>query len=270
MSETTSDLGAIAKGIRQRKGYAQAEVAEAYSYSQGYISSLERGQRPSSETRAYIVFLSALSANNERASGGNLRVKRKANSDLRMRKSEAAFEVLTDRADIARARKLLRARIVKASSKPREMALGTKGGTGWDKVYYMPAVDIWTAFEHPDGEWLWNTYGIGDPFDGGSRDLVCHLSVPAEDINRRIGAVYARAKGSRATFILHRGRIGGGREGVGKSAFFEHYKGELVTALDGERVTEFALVGAVESASFLKDLAQFVHAVKKIKDTVTR
>jgi transcriptional regulator with XRE-family HTH domain len=256
--------------MRQRKGYAQAEVAEAYSYSQGYISSLERGQRPSSETRAYIVFLSALSANNERASGGNLRVKRKANSDLRMRKSEAAFEVLTDGADIARARKLLRARIEKASAKPRKMALGNQGATWTDTVYYMPAHDIWTVFDgNPDAEWLWNTYGIGNPFDGGSRDMVCHLSVPAEDINRRVGAVYARAKGSRNTFILHRGRIGGGREGVGKSAFFEHYEGELVTALDGERVTEFALVGAVESASFLKDLAQFVHAVKNIKDAVT-
>jgi transcriptional regulator with XRE-family HTH domain len=258
----------MAKSLRIRKGYSQDEIAIAYGYTQPYISMLERGARNDKDTRLYLDFLAVLSAKTDRT-GGSQRIKRKRNQSMASEKKKVEFEVLTRRTEVAAARKALRKLVASNASNPRMMALGHQGHT-WDgKAYYIAALGMWTVFgDGEDGSELWNTYGLGDPFGGGSRDMVCHLSVPVEGINRRIGAVYAMNKND-DVFILHRGKIGGGREGVGKSSFFEYYDGKVVAAVDGDRITEFALVGSLNSKAFVKDLRRFVLAVKEIKAQAT-
>jgi transcriptional regulator with XRE-family HTH domain len=258
----------MAKSLRIRKGYSQGEMAIAYGYTQPYISMLERGARNDKDVRAYLDFLAVLSSKGDRT-GGSQRVRRKRDPNMALEKKKVEFEVLTRQTEVAAARKSHRKLIAAIASNPRTMALGHQGHT-WDgKAYYIATLDMWTVFgDGEDGSELWNTYGLGDPFTGRSRDMVCHLSVPVEGINRRIGAVYARTKND-DVFILHRGKIGGGREGVGKSSFFEYYDGKVVAASDGDRITEFALVGSLNSKTFVKDLRRFVVAVKEIKKQAT-
>lgn len=265
MLDQVSRLSEMAQALRIRKGFSQVEVALAYGYTQPYISMLERGALGDKDVRAYLDFLAVLTPIAERA-GGNLRVKRKREQDVS--ENTTAFEVLTSRSEVAVARKTLRKLVAANASKPWTMTLGHQGNTWNGKVYYLEPLDMWTVFDDGETE-LWNTYGLGDPTDSRMRNMICHLSVPIEGINRRIGAVYAKSRNGDVV-VLHRGKIGGGREGVGKSAFFEHYDGRTLSAADGGRVTDFALVGSIKAKSFLKDIRRFVLSVRDIKAQVTR
>lgn len=257
----------MAKALRIRKGYSQVEIAIAYGYAQAYISMLESGALRDADVRSYLDFLAILTPKDDRA-GGSVRVRRKREAS--MTTDNVDFEVLEDRKEVASVRKALRRLVAAGSSKPRTMTLGHQGNTWEGSMYYIPALDMWTVFDDGENESeLWNTYGIGNPLNGGSRDMVCHLSVPIEGINRRIGAVYARSRKDGKTYILHRGKIGGGREGVGKSAFFAHYKGKIATATDGDRTTDFAVVGCIDAPNFLRGVRKFVSDVKDIKEKAT-
>ena len=70
------------------------------------------------------------------------------------------------------------------------------------------------------------------------------------------------------TVLLHRGRIGGGREGIGKTSFMEWYSGTQVEFFDpshddGEESA--VLVADLESSEFLIQLEAFVDAVHRFK-----
>ena len=72
------------------------------------------------------------------------------------------------------------------------------------------------------------------------------------------------------TVLLHRGRIGGGREGIGKTSFMEWYSGKQVKFFDpshddGEESA--VLVADLESSEFLIQLEAFVDAVHRFKTT---
>jgi len=179
-----------------------------------------------------------------------------------------SFEVITGARELLKTHKAVRkAFIDQGASVVPKHALGTKAGSfSADVSYYLPSLRLWSAFAEGDNS-LWNTYGLGDP--NSYRDMVCHLTVPIEGVDRRIGAVYARSTEDGTVSILHRGKIGGGREGVGKTVFWDHfheYGGRVVESDDGEGDLRFALVATVGSASFLSDVKTFVVTVKAIKD----
>jgi hypothetical protein len=65
---------------------------------------------------------------------------------------------------------------------------------------------------------------------------------------------------------MHRGRIGGGRKGVGRTLFFNHYLGgEFVDVKDGESVSTLALIGDLDSPRLAYQIANFVHEVQRVK-----
>src|SRR2546426_6326116 len=48
---------------------------------------------------------------------------------------------------------------------------------------------------------------------------------PKEGINRRCAGLFVRDDDDGAIYFTHSGKVGGGREGVGKSAFLSNYRG---------------------------------------------
>ncbi len=181
-----------------------------------------------------------------------------------------SYELIEDAKSLRSVRKSLIKVVKDAASERGNLLVGHQGDTFPVDAFYLEAYNMWTAFDSGDNETLWNTYGLGNPFKAnGSRDMVCHLTVPSEGINRRTGAAYARDGGG-SPLILHRGKIGGGRKGLGKSAFWNRERVDRVTVQDGDRVTEMAVVAHLELRSLLEDIHAFVEEVKRVKDSVTQ
>jgi len=143
------------------------------------------------------------------------------------------------------------------------------GGPGWHnthEVKWSDELGIWWTCYELDNRYE-NSFGVIEP-KWNSRfghSVSCVIDVPFEGINRRIGGAFASDENE--LFLLHRGKIGGGRKDIGKTLFKNNYRGELVDVQDGSINSNLALVGSLSNERFSNQLADFVHEMQRIKNS---
>ena len=114
----------------------------------------------------------------------------------------------------------------------------------------------------------WNAFGSGQPVLRRSNNITVEVNPAIYGVDRRVAGLFADNDETDHTVLLHRGRIGGGREGIGKTSFMEWYSGTQVEFFDplhddGEETA--ILVADLESSEFLIQLEAFVDAVHSFK-----
>jgi hypothetical protein len=134
-------------------------------------------------------------------------------------------------------------------------------------VLWAADLGIWYAPAVISGSRYWNAFGTKDP-QGSSVPITCEVNLPLHGIDRRIGGAAASDEQGR-TILVHRGRIGGGREGIGAELFWSHYEGKRLTVWDGDRDTDVAAVAELGSPRFVRQIQFFVHEVERIKTLVS-
>ncbi|NLN59362.1 MAG: hypothetical protein GX147_01385 [Deltaproteobacteria bacterium] len=112
---------------------------------------------------------------------------------------------------------------------------------------------------------FFHAFGSGKPKPGGLLAASCEINFPTGGIDRRTGGAFARDHRGQV-FVVHRGRIGGGRKGIGKSLFDTHYRGVWAMMDDGGQETVVAVIGLLKSDRFPRHLAHFVYKVERIKN----
>lgn len=142
--------------------------------------------------------------------------------------------------------------------------VGFPGGNFQDEVRYSADLNLWISVQELENRY-WNGFGIGRPVEATNNSLVGEINFPYKEINRRIAGVFAQEENGNI-LVLHRGKIGGGRKGVGKNLFKDNYRGDFVTAIDGDRETEFCLVGELDSKQFARQIANFINEIYRIKN----
>ena len=89
-----------------------------------------------------------------------------------------------------------------------------------------------------------------------------------EGTDLRVAGAFARdAQGT--IHLCHNGRIGGGRHGVGKAAFFKHYRGDLTAMAHEERTISVVDLGPVRSPRLPARLGRFAREVLRVKRLIT-
>ena len=132
---------------------------------------------------------------------------------------------------------------------------------------------IWFAYQSMDDEDIprhWNAFGAELPVLGRSNDITVEVNVAFHEVYRRLAGLFAIDDKTRHTILLHRGRIGGGRRGIGRASFLEWYSGRKVTFVDPSHNNEEELaifVADLESRRFLSQLESFVDAVHRFKES---
>lgn len=144
----------------------------------------------------------------------------------------------------------------------------TIGGVGWHKrrrVSWSSKLGIWWSTYSLHNRYE-NAFGVQEPKFGTKypHDVTCVIDIPFRGINRRIGGAFAMDENGRI-YLLHRGRIGGGRKGIGKFLFLQNFGGEWEKSQDGDAVTKLALIAALDSERFPHQLANFVYEIKRMK-----
>lgn len=185
----------------------------------------------------------------------------------------AKFTAIIDRVEIVKAFKRF-AQAVKNGSQPISRMLGWQGNSTNATVYWQPNYSLWTAVD-PDGfveNRYWNAFGIDDPNKTQTLGITCEINFPRDGINRRVAGAFAKnALGQ--TIVVHSGKVGGGRAGIGKNAFSAAYgrreKRAVVHWPGSDYATEHIIIGNVEDRQFIKDVAEFVHAVHTFKNDVS-
>lgn len=132
---------------------------------------------------------------------------------------------------------------------------------------------IWFAYQSLENKGIprhWNALGSGPPALRRSNNITVEVNPAIHGVNRKVAGLFAVDDKTGHTVLLHRGRIGGGKKGIGKSSFIEWYPGTKVEFFDpsyddGEESA--ILVADLDSGRFLIQLEDFVDAVHRFKAT---
>lgn len=169
-----------------------------------------------------------------------------------------------DEREIARLQALLEERVKAEAETPVRCNLGWQGDDLEADVFWLSRYGVWVAFDEADGRY-WTPLGTAKPVAGRSLDITCEVNVPFAGVNRRVSGVFARDYAGH-TYVLHRGRVGGGRKGIGKTQFLRTYTGRCVE-LDTAK-EPIPLVADLRGPGFLRQLTAFVHSVERFKKAV--
>lgn len=151
------------------------------------------------------------------------------------------------------------------AGEPVKVKLGHQGASFAARVRWSEKLGIWVFSKNVKGVRYWNVFGTGRPEKDSQLTITAEINFPREGIDRRTGAAFAMDASGRA-YAVHRGIIGGGKKGIGKSLFWDHYRGVWATMEDGRARTRVALIGALDSPRFALQAALFVRKIGKLKD----
>ena len=93
------------------------------------------------------------------------------------------------------------------------------------------------------------------------------VNPPHSGTDGRIAGAFARSAGGNI-HLCHNGRIGGGRPGVGKRAFFAHYRGDLAQMSHRDGLVDVVDLGPIDSPDLLHRLSWYTGEVLRIKSLI--
>jgi hypothetical protein len=178
------------------------------------------------------------------------------------------LKVVEDEAAIRRHQRLFAKAMRTAAKETIPVKLGHPGASEKAKVAWVETHGIWFFSRKIAGSRYWNAYGIGRPGGGASITITCEINFPLCGIDRRTGGAFAQDRAGHI-FVVHRGKLGGGRKGIGKSLFENTYRGVWEVMEDGGEETPVALIGVLHSPRFARQIAQFVRKIARIKESAS-
>jgi hypothetical protein len=183
------------------------------------------------------------------------------------------MRAVTDRQDIGQAYQRFAARISEGGIPLRRMVGHKGGGSGQADLLWHADLRIWVSLqpERQDNRY-WCAYGVDDPYPASTLSITCEINPPKEVIKLpQCAGLFVRDE-SGELFLAHSGKVGGGRVGIGQSAFLEHWGNDDVVSVffpDSEE-RDYIILGRIADPNLRHRLADFVHLVAKFKAATAR
>jgi len=194
---------------------------------------------------------------------GELRAVAETPADYEEADEKHMYETIQAADQIALAQAAFEARVREAASRSSSMQLGYQGGGRKTMVYSIGALRFWVAFAD-SGNRYWNALGIGNPFKE-DKTIIAEINPPKAGINRRVSGAFIEDSVGRV-YLAHRGRVGGGRKGIGKKAFMAWYPEAKNVVNDDGRNNEMIIIGRLDDNKLIENLAAFTYSVARFKD----
>ena len=181
------------------------------------------------------------------------------------------LKLITEKNEISKCQKEFASALKKDLSNKERLTIGFQGGNFDNEVFYNN--DIWysTIFLDADDVKIvryWNGFGLGKREDG-NQIIVVEINPPFSGATKQVAGLFAKDERTGDYFVLHRGRIGGGRKGIGKETFKSWYRGKWVEVYDELGNQEEAiLIGSLNSKKLSVKIRDFVKEVAKFKQEV--
>lgn len=148
--------------------------------------------------------------------------------------------------------------------------IGFPGGNVDQTVYSAGDGQLWVAFGGPSEDAAvpryWNAFGIYRP-NRPAQTITVEINIAIDSNTALVAGFLAEDGDTGDVFLMHSGRIGGGRRGIGKSAFLVWSKAKLVdvTETDGD-VRGGIAVGKLDDPDLADRIWTFVRNVQSFKD----
>lgn len=188
------------------------------------------------------------------------------------------LKLLDNEEEITEAQGRLEQLIQDEATSSKRIFIGFPSGKMEAETYWIEHLELWCAFEHA-GNRYWNALGLGNPFVVTTPPPSVEINPPLAGIDRRIAGGFVADETGRL-YLIHRGKVGGGRKGVGKNAFLRWYTGEsesttgdqslyggeLIEIDDGDQISPVIVIGALDEPRFLDRLAEFVRCSSEFRE----
>ena len=145
--------------------------------------------------------------------------------------------------------------------------VGYRGGNVEKEVTWHARAGIWSLLDDSLENRFWCCFGVQNPKDVKSLDIAVEINPRLEGTDLRVAGAFARDVHG-IVHLCHNGKIGGGRRGVGKSAFFCHYRGALTEMAYGARIVEVVDLGPISSRRLPGRLGRFAQEIARVKEIV--
>ncbi|MBI4330314.1 MAG: hypothetical protein HY673_03420 [Chloroflexi bacterium] len=187
----------------------------------------------------------------------------KAQNDIPVQDERTNMRVVTDRTRISTLVAEFRDRVSRALNRQGFYPIGHKGWSDREMFQWSDKLDMWMVCRDHQGQRYWTAFGLGSPKESGN-SIVAEINFPKEGIDRRIAGVFV--ENGPITYVAHRGKIGGGRKGIGKGLFWESFQGTTTVADDGNMKSKLAIIADIASPRFVCEVKSFIDLVHSIKD----
>ena len=112
----------------------------------------------------------------------------------------------------------------------------------------------------------WNAFGLADKLlINGSNNIAVEINVPLSGSNGTVSGFFAKNQNGEV-FLLHSGKIGGGRKGIGKNSFLSWYCHPTVKVLRNKKSQDALIVTNINSSNIAVEIGEFVKAVSAFKN----
>jgi len=177
-----------------------------------------------------------------------------------------SLQPLTEKNDTEKAFKLLFQNLTRGCVKLTR-TVGWQGGRGTYPVYWNPRLRFWTLMRVPrEGARYWCCFGVKDATKHRSFSITGQLNPTIKGYNRRAAGAFVRDSQGRI-YVAHSGKIGGGRSGIGKSAFVAAYRGKnwQTVIWPDKKETETIVIGRIDGAHLQGHIANFIREIDRFK-----
>ena len=145
--------------------------------------------------------------------------------------------------------------------------IGCQGGSEPAQVTWHSEKKLWVflAPERLENR-FWCAFGTDDPTADSTVPVACEMDAPRAEVNRRCTGLFI-ADSTGTIYLAHSGKIGGGRTGIGKTAFMDSRNSNDVVPVQfpDKKEIDYLVIGGIHDSDFLSELAQFVHSVAEFK-----
>jgi len=165
-------------------------------------------------------------------------------------------------------------RSVKASL-PRigKRNIGFPSGNVDETMYTSGDGGLWAAFSDAEAARVprrWNAFGVYDA-KRHAQVITVEINIPTTSNAASVAGFFARDVSGGATYLMHDGSVGGGKKGVGRSAFLSWSRFELLEVERSEGVPRAGIViGRVDDPDLASRIWRFVQLVCDFKAAVRR
>lgn len=174
--------------------------------------------------------------------------------------------LLEDRIEMERAERLLRRSLVRSWRRSEMRSVGWRPRKQTLTIHHNGA--YYFTFGDPNkrarSPRYWNSFGKYNPT--GTLHIAVEINVATEPDTRRVAGFFARDASTGVVYLMHDGRIGGGRLGIGKNGYLDFSNAKLVPVLTSSGgIRRAMVVAAVNGRSAAADIGRFVQSVVAFK-----
>jgi hypothetical protein len=115
----------------------------------------------------------------------------------------------------------------------------------------------------------WNP--LGEYRANGNLQIAVELNVPTDSNSKRVSGFFAKDTQTGQMYLMHDGGVGGGRKGVGQTAFLAWSDSKLVPVADSEGDVRLGVIVApIDAKETASDIARFLQRTIEFKAAVKR